>query len=560
MVRRIGSTVVSVTACFASIGSVTGKKAHLSLLQQPWNRRASALSLGGRAAMFDDSSTGVSPLSVRGGGALTTPTNRRSPAETPTGAAEDQDTASLLTGAARGGSLAPLRKRRPTSRIKARVVMCYLLCGSRLFQQSMRNTLTNVLIYMARDLEISTSAKGSLLAAIATGYFFTQIPGGALADTMGAKNVMTGALALSALCCALVPAAGDAHGLAGIWGVMCLMGAVQGPLFPTSSVFLSRWMPSAGPGRPDERAWGTSMLDIGISIGSLLIIPVVTTIAENMGWRNTFKCVGAASGVFVILWMALAASEPKDCWFISQEELDYLEEHIAQPTPITTTTATDNKTTSMLGMPLAMARHPGLWAVFICHIAFNFGAYYLTNWSPTYYKNILGLEPADAKLHLMCPHIANLALRCCNPALIALVARQGHALLASRKLFTVAGYALATAALLPVHSLRGASPWVSTALFSLCNVGFALAPTGFKSNYLDITQQYVGIVAGYGNTLGTLASIVGPKLTAWTLEATQQNWYVVIGMVCAANMVAAANYAKNAVAVPIEELVEEKQV
>ena len=99
------------------------------------------------------------------------------------------------------------------------------------------------------------------------------------------------------------------------------------------------------------------------------------------------------------------------------------------------------------------------------------------------------------------------------------------------------------------------SPWVTTALFSLANACFGLAPTGFKSNYLDITETYVGIVAGYGNTLGTVASIIGPKLTAATLDRTGQNWYIVIGTVCAVNAIASLNYARFAVVTPIEKLI-----
>jgi predicted MFS family arabinose efflux permease len=60
------------------------------------------------------------------------------------------------------------------------------------------------------------------------------------------------------------------------------------------------------------------MLDIGISIGSLLIIPTVTTLADALGWRNAFRCVGFASLGFVALWVFLAASSPQECWFISQ--------------------------------------------------------------------------------------------------------------------------------------------------------------------------------------------------------------------------------------------------
>ena len=39
---------------------------------------------------------------------------------------------------------------------------------------------------------------------------------------------------------------------------------------------------------------------------------------------------------------------------------------------------------------------------------------------------------------------------------------------------------------------------------------------------LDITEQYVGIISGYGNTLGTVASWAGPKLVATEMQAEMQ--------------------------------------
>lgn len=87
-----------------------------------------------------------------------------------------------------------------------------------------------------------------------------------------------------------------------------------------------------------------------------------------------------ASLVFVALWVWLAASTPSECWFISQEELEFLDKNVAKSKPAVGSKAQKTTAeTSFIGMPWAMARHPGLWAVFICHIAFNFGAYYLTN-------------------------------------------------------------------------------------------------------------------------------------------------------------------------------------
>ena len=40
------------------------------------------------------------------------------------------------------------------------------------------------------------------------------------------------------------------------------------------------------------------------------------------------------------------------------------------------------------------------WAVFAAHMGFNYGFYFLTNWSPTYYADVLKLSPAESGIHL----------------------------------------------------------------------------------------------------------------------------------------------------------------
>lgn len=214
----------------------------------------------------------------------------------------------------------------------ARSAMCYLLLGIRVFQQSMRNVLSPLLVFMAKDIDVSISQKGMLLSAIAAGYFFTQVPGGALADRFGAKNVISIALFLSACCCIAVPTSIEVAGMSGLYYTFLVMGAVQGPLFPCSSVFLARWMPKSG-GGSDEKAWGTSMLDIGISIGSLAIIPLANSLADSIGWRNTYRAIGSASLVFTLVWHILAADTPSRCWFIKKDELAFLNKHISAPAP-----------------------------------------------------------------------------------------------------------------------------------------------------------------------------------------------------------------------------------
>jgi len=439
----------------------------------------------------------------------------------------------------------------------ARTVQGLLLLGTRMFQQANRNLLGLVMVWMAKDLGFGVGERGTLLSAIAAGYFFTQIPGGALADKMGAKLVMTISLFLSGLMCALVPTVADQFGLSGVWLTIAFMGAVQGPLFPTSSVYLSRWMPGKGAPNGDEKAWGTSMLDIGISLGSLLIIPTANSLADAVGWRGTYTTVGLATVAFACAWHLLAADAPSQCWYISAAELDYLQKYVGQqtkPKPAAAPAAAGSKAVvaageggvwRVLGLPRHVALAPGVWAVFFAHMAFNFGAYYMTNWNPTYYVEALGLTAAQARIHLAMPHVTNLAAKALNPALVAMVAKAGVPLLGSRRLFTAVGFIVSALCILPVARLKHLDPWVSTALFSLANAFFGLSPSGFKANYLDITEKYVGIIAGYGNTLGTVASWAGPQIVAGLLQRFE-SWDLVLATVAASNAAATLNYVLRA--------------
>eukprot|EP00928_Gymnodinium_smaydae_P044335 TRINITY_DN2957_c0_g1_i1.p1 TRINITY_DN2957_c0_g1~~TRINITY_DN2957_c0_g1_i1.p1 ORF type:complete len:487 (+),score=72.40 TRINITY_DN2957_c0_g1_i1:103-1563(+) len=441
----------------------------------------------------------------------------------------------------------------PTSQwLLARNIHCYLLMGTRVFQQAMRNAIAPLMVFISEDLGIGVGQAGVLLSATAAGYFFTQVPGGQLAEKFGSKIVITSAMGLSAVCCILAPVSADLFGVSGLWFMMAILGAVQGPLFPASFVSLSKWMPKASPGMKDEKAWGTSMLDIGISIGSLLVIPVATGVAGSAGWRMALYIIGFASMVFIAMWHFLASEEPSSCSYISADELQFLEANCPKPKKASDDDVkAGDKKQGFLGLPTHLAFKSGMWAVFVCHMAFNFGAYYLTNWSPTYYSQVLKVSNEHAKYHLMMPHVTNLATKSLNPILIKWVDTLGISVLRNRQLFTVFGFLMAAVVLLPVHQLRGLNPWVSTVLFSACNAFFGLSPSGFKANYLDITEKYVGSISGIGNALATVSSWVGPQFVAFLLSR-YQSWDLVLASVALSNIVASVVYLKCATVVPIE--------
>lgn len=194
----------------------------------------------------------------------------------------------------------------------ARHVQCYLLLLARTVQQAQRAALPPLLVYISMEIPFTTAQRGHFISAVAAGYFFTQLPGGALADYVGTKNVITVAMLLSSVCCLMMPFAADSLGITGLWCVNAAMGAVQGPLFPVSTVFLSRWLPTKVEGQLDEKAWATSMLDIGISIGALVIVPVASTVAGSF-WMATsilrrWPCRFALCGSVALVWRGRPAA------------------------------------------------------------------------------------------------------------------------------------------------------------------------------------------------------------------------------------------------------------
>lgn len=445
------------------------------------------------------------------------------------------------------------------SRVPARNTQCYLLLLVRVFQQSMRNVLSPLLLYMAADLGIDITQKGTLLSAVAAGYLFTQVPGGALADKVGAKNVITWAVAASAICCLLVPTCATYFGVRGLWWIIALMGAVQGPLFPTSTVFLSRWMPKKTAESRDEKAWGTSMLDIGISVGSLISVPLANRLADAVGWRNAYHIIGLLSLSFVPIWQFLGAESPSSCWFIQHKELEFLQRALpAVQTKKSIPKQGTKEKTPLLGMPSALMLHPALWAIFVAHITFNYGAYMMTNWNPTYYSEVLKMSPTEMSFHLCMPHVLNLAAKALNPVLNVKADKLGFRDLSSRRLFTAIGFMGSALMIIPIYQLRNLNPWITTLFFSFGNAFFGLAPNGFKSNYLDVTQTYVGTVSGIGNTLGTVASWAGPQFVAFILSHFA-SWNMVFLSVALMNLIASVNFAFNATITPVERSLEAEE-
>ena len=424
----------------------------------------------------------------------------------------------------------------------ARHVQLGLLFGCRVVQTMMRLALGPIIVYVCEDeaMQCTASTRASLLSAFSLGYILTQVAGGALADVIGPSNVILLAMILAALC---TFASGAASSVEMLWLAQVITGAAQGPLFPTSVSYLSRWLPS------QERALGATLLDAGTTAGSLVALPFSGRLAAALGWRWTLQAWGVATLVFAVVWRALSVEDPAQCSYITREETAHLAATIPAVEKPSAAEGHGGRRAAAARVARLFCRTP-LWAIFVAHGAFNFVTQFVHAWSPLFYDEVLGLRPEHATLPLMVPPLVDLSVKVFGAAPLGRWMRaRGYSTLGCRRAFSTIGFVGTAAALLAVPACAdaGGAP-LATVAFSVALGAIALHPSGFKANYLDVVSPAsAGLVSGVGNTLASAASWAAPQVVGALLaghsKGSADGWSAVMLCVAAVSLGAAAVFA-----------------
>jgi MFS transporter, ACS family, D-galactonate transporter len=167
---------------------------------------------------------------------------------------------------------------------------------------------------LSKDLDISPATMGVILSAFGWTYALAQIPGGVALDRIGTRLTYSLSLGLWSLATAF-------HGLmssvAGLVSARLALGLAEAPCFPANSRILSTWFPQT------ERATATGVYTVGEYIGLGLLIPLLSWIMTEWGWRSLFYLVGALGVAFAFVFFALYR-DPEESKSVNQAELDLI--------------------------------------------------------------------------------------------------------------------------------------------------------------------------------------------------------------------------------------------
>jgi MFS transporter, ACS family, glucarate transporter len=344
---------------------------------------------------------------------------------------------------------------------------------------------------MQAELGLSPQQWGWIVGIFALSYGALEIPTGAMGDRYGQRSVLTRIVLWWSAFTALT---GAMTGFAGLLVVRLLFGAGEAGAFPNMSGALSRWFPAAERARAQGAVWGASRL--GGILAPLLVVPLLS----QLGWRAMFWILGAAGGVWVLLWRPGYHNWPSEDKRVGAGELA----EIGQPTP------------AQHRIPWGtLFRSRNLWLVIGMYSTYGWGGYFYLSWLHTYLMNGRGLTEREMGLFSSLPFALGTAANLLGGWLSDHLSsryglRNGRRLLGT---FTLAAASICVVALaLTRGKLSG---------IVLISVGYGFMDLMLPSAWaitLDIGGRYAGAVSGAMNSSAQFGGFVCSVLFGYAAQ------------------------------------------
>ncbi|XP_021377570.1 sialin-like [Mizuhopecten yessoensis] len=368
------------------------------------------------------------------------------------------------------------------------------------------------------DFDWDEKSQGEILMSFFIGYLLSQLPGGLLAETYGAKHLFGFSVLFPAVMALITPVAVNHFGKMALITLRILQGLGEGVTFPAMSAMWGKWAPKF------ERSKLAGFTYAGTQLGVVMVLPISGWLCNSDflgGWPSVFYVFGGLGCLWFLVWCTFAYNSPASHPRITLEERT----HIETSAGIHTNTRTPLKD---------ILRSKAVWGICAGHFANNWGLYTMLTTLPLYMKHILKFDINVNGVLSAVPYIFSWLCQI-GAGPLADYLRKNHFLSTknTRKLFTACGLMLPAGLLFGVGFYRGCNHIIIIVLLTLA-VGFSgITNGGFFVNHIDISPNYSGTLMGISNCLATIPGIAGPLLVGILTvhNQTQEQWQIVF-LIC----------------------------
>lgn len=236
-------------------------------------------------------------------------------------------------------------------------------------------------------------AQNNILGSFFWGYILTELPGGRLAEIIGAKRVFGGGMLAASIITLITP--GACHlGYIPVIFLRVLLGFFLGATWPSIPPMAAKWIP------PMERSKFIANM-MASSLGAALTMPVCGFLIAQWGWQSVFYITGGIGIIWSIFWFTLIYDSPAQHPRISAEEQLEIETRIVQES--------GNKGAKPSKVPwMKIFTSTPVWAIVVTHGCSVFCYFTVVNQLPTYMKEVLHFPVKENGLLSSLPYLGKI--------------------------------------------------------------------------------------------------------------------------------------------------------
>jgi MFS transporter, ACS family, solute carrier family 17 (sodium-dependent inorganic phosphate cotransporter), other len=348
---------------------------------------------------------------------------------------------------------------------------------------------------LMRERGWDTVQMGWVLSGFFIGYSLMMVPMGILADRYGAKWVLAFSVAWWSLFTALTP---WPRSLLAMTVVRIFMGMGESGMMPCVNSILVRWFPRHEYSRAATFSWS------GGNAGAILAFPLASAILSYWGWPSVFFVFACFGVLWLPFWITGVTDDPSVSRGLSDSELTHILSGLPSLRRITRV-----PWKQILSLP-------AIFALMALHFSFNWIAYVLASWLPTYLL---------VERHFS---LSNMAIGSSLPFLSILIGGNLFGMMIDRstlrhdrtlvrKLFVIP-FMMAGGTLLLVPA--ASSPVLLVVLLCLAAGLASGAYPVITSGSLDIAPRYSGTVVGLQNCVANFSGILVPVVTGYVVKVS----------------------------------------
>jgi len=371
-----------------------------------------------------------------------------------------------------------------------------------------RVAISQAIVPISADLHLNKAQTGIVLGAFGLSYALFEIPMGLLGDKLGVRWVLSQLVLVWSVFTALT---GGVWNLASLWVIRFLFGAGEAGCFPNLTRMLSAWLPVS------ERVKAQAVMWAFGRWGGALAPPVAFFVIYHFGWRLGFVALAMIGVAWVAAFLPWFRNDPAQHKSVNAAELALLEEG-------------RELVLHDRGIPwYRLLLQKDIFFLGLQYFGFSYTWYFYVTWLPTWLQQSRGLAPGVAATYAMVP-LAFGGLGSIVSGFLPLSI--------SRKWVAVGGF-LATAILITViaHMPGVALPML---LMGVASFTSDLTMPISWNTCVEIGKEYTATVSSTMNMLGNFAGFVAPVVFGFILQATNNNWAIVMYTMAAAAVVSGA--------------------